>query len=125
MNKFLYIFLFFLQFSYATPLQKVSLQFHWLDQFEFAGYYMAKEKGFYANKGFDVEFKKYTYGLDVLQEVESNNATFAIGGSDLVIHISKGADIKLLASIFQSSPLVLLTTEKSKYFPLLFRLYLI
>ena len=31
----------------------------WVDQFEFAGFYMAKEKGFYEKIGLDVEIKKY------------------------------------------------------------------
>ncbi|MEA3499171.1 MAG: myristoyl transferase, partial [Campylobacterota bacterium] len=28
-------------------LDKVSLQLQWIDQFQFAGYYIAKKKGFY------------------------------------------------------------------------------
>jgi len=98
---------------FATPLEKVSLQLHWLDQFEFAGYYMAKEKGYYKEAGFDVEFKNYKYGLDIQNEVANENATFGIGGSDLIIGLSQGKQFKLLASIFQSSPLVLLTTPRS------------
>ena len=31
----------------------------WLDQFEFAGFYVAKEKGFYEKAGIDVELKKF------------------------------------------------------------------
>ena len=30
-----------------TKVKKVSLQLSWFDQFQFAGYYIAKEKGFY------------------------------------------------------------------------------
>jgi len=100
-------------FSQAKELQKVSLQFHWLDQFEFAGYYIAKEKGFYEDVGLAVEFKTYKYGMDVTKELTSGNATYAIGGSDLILDISNGADISMLAAIFQSSPLILLTTGKS------------
>jgi polar amino acid transport system substrate-binding protein len=109
------IFAIFISFLYSEQkeLKKVSLQLHWLHQFEFAGYYMAKEKGFYKEAGFDVEIKEYKYGMNVLDEVMSNRATYAIGGSDLIIEVSKGVRVKLLASIFQSSPLVLLTTNKS------------
>ena len=32
---------------FAKELKKVTLQLSWLDQFQFAGYYMAKQKGFY------------------------------------------------------------------------------
>ena len=39
--------MFFLLTLNANSLQKTSVQLMWLDQFEFAGFYMAKEKGFY------------------------------------------------------------------------------
>lgn len=110
---FIFIFLFLSTILYAKPLEKVSLQFHWLDQSQFIGYYMAKEKGFYEDAGLDVEFKKYKYGMNVTKEVTSGKATYAIGKSDLIVDISKGAKISMIASIFQSSPLVLLTTPKS------------
>ena len=40
---------------YSENLKKVTLQLSWFDQFQFAGYYMAKEKGFYKELGLDVE----------------------------------------------------------------------
>jgi len=108
----LFTFIIFTQLN-GQSLEKVSLQFHWKDQFEFAGYYMAKEKGFYKELGLDVEFKNYEYGINVTKEVENKKATYAIGGSDLIVDISNGAKISMLAAVFQSSPLVLLTTTKS------------
>ncbi|MFZ2313189.1 MAG: ABC transporter substrate-binding protein, partial [Methylobacter sp.] len=36
------------------PVEKVSLQLKWLHAFQFAGYYAAKEKGFYAEENLDV-----------------------------------------------------------------------
>gem|GEM_PF-2485279 len=98
---------------YSQPLEKVSLQFHWKDQFEFAGYYMAKEKGFYKDAGLDVAFKSYKNGINITKEVTSGNVTYGIGGSDLLVDIANGSNIFLITSIFQSSPLVLLTTKKS------------
>lgn len=97
----------------GRSLEKVSVQFHWLDQFEFAGYYMAKEKGFYKDVGLDVQLKRYQYGLDVSNEVVQRKATYAVGGSDLIVDITNGSKLKLLAAVFQSSPLVLLTIPSS------------
>ena len=51
------------------PLEKVSLQLQWFDQFQFAGYYMAKEKGFYKKAGFDF----YSDILFTSQEQEKEN----------------------------------------------------
>ena len=38
----------------AINLEKISIQLKWFHQFQFAGYYAAKEKGFYAEEGLDV-----------------------------------------------------------------------
>ena len=51
--------MFLLSSLYSQNLQKTSVQLMWLDQFEFAGFYVAKEKGFYEKAGLDVEIKKY------------------------------------------------------------------
>ena len=83
----------------------------WLDQFEFAGFYLAKEKGFYKELGLDVEFKKFTYGTNLTQSVLSQNATFGLNSSSLIIDKANGADIVFLSAIFQSSPLALLALK--------------
>ena len=95
-------------------LEKVSLQLQWLDQFQFAGYYMAKEKGFYEDVGLDVTIRKHSFEKNSLREVMSKRATYAIGRSTLIIDKSKGAEIVLLAALYQSSPLVLVTLKSSK-----------
>ena len=94
----------------------MSLQFLWLDQFQFAGYYIAKEKGFYRDVGLEVELKPYQYGINTTTQVLSNHNTYAIGRSSLIIDKSNGKNIKLLAAIFQSSPLILLSMKDSDIF---------
>ena len=39
--------------------EKVVLQLDWKHQFEYAGYYIAKEKGFYNQVGLNVEIKEF------------------------------------------------------------------
>ncbi|MDA3908820.1 MAG: ABC transporter substrate-binding protein, partial [Sulfurimonas sp.] len=95
------------------PLDKVSLQLMWLDQFQFAGYYMAKEKGFYQEAGLDVDIKKFKYKMNTLDEVLSQRATFGVGRSSLIKERSEGKNIVLISAIFQSSPFVLLSLESS------------
>ena len=58
-KKFILIILILLSSLISKDLEKVSIQFLWLNQFQFAGYYMAKEKGFYSDSGLDVELKEY------------------------------------------------------------------
>ena len=116
-NNVLLIIIIFILTSFisiqATSLKKVSLQLMWLDQFEFAGFYIAKEKGYYKNVGLDVHLKQFTPNTNILETVINNKAQFGISSSSLLIEKSKGKDVLLLGSIFQSSPLVLLALEDS------------
>jgi PAS domain S-box-containing protein len=95
----------------AQKLQKVSLQLQWLDQFQFAGYYIAKEKGFYEDVGLDVELRSFKSNIVPVDEVIKGKADFGIGRTSLLIDSSEGKDIVALAAIFQTSPLVLLGIE--------------
>ncbi|WP_373001898.1 ABC transporter substrate-binding protein [Sulfurimonas sp.] len=95
------------------PLDRVSLQLMWLDQFQFAGYYMAKEKGFYEDVGLDVEIKKFKYRMNTVDEVLSRRSTFGVGRSSLIKSRSEGKDVVLLSAIFQSSPFMLVSLESS------------
>lgn len=97
----------------AKELEKVSLQFQWINQFQFAGYYIAKEKGFYESIGLEVELKEMKRSLVVTDEVINNKSTYGIGRASLIIDKVNGKNIKLLASIFQSSPLILLARKDS------------
>jgi len=99
--------------SHHKKLKEVSLQLVWLDQFQFAGYYMAKEKGFYKDAGFDVELKKFDYDIDTLKEVSEGRATYGVGRPSIIKYDSSGKDVVLLAAILQSSPNILLALKSS------------
>ncbi len=96
-----------------NSLDRVSLQLMWLDQFQFAGYYMAKEKGYYKDVGLDVDIKEFQYSMDTVEEVLSGRATFGVGRSSLIRERSKDKKIVLLSAIFQSSPFVLIALKSS------------
>lgn len=91
----------------------VTLQLQWLNQFQFAGYYVAKEMGFYKEAGLDVEIREYAQGMDVLKEVLSDRAQFGVGRSSLITERMKGRPVVALGAIFQSSPHVLLVRRDS------------
>lgn len=112
------VFLLLFCFSYLFSADKVSVQLLWLDQFQFAGYYMAKEKGFYKNANLDVDIKKYSsrFGStkhSIVNDVLDGKSTYGIGRSNLIVEKSEGKDIVALAAIYQSSPLILLALESS------------
>ena len=69
-----YLYLLFVFPLQATDLKKVSLQLQWKYQFQFAGYIMAKEKGFYKDAGLDVEIKEWQSSINSVDELISNRA---------------------------------------------------
>lgn len=95
-------------------LEPVVLQLKWSHQFQFAGYYMAKELGYYEDEGLDVEIRAGSSTLNVTEEVLSGRADFGVGTSSLLLDYAAGKPVVVLGVIYQHSPLVLLMpTEES------------
>jgi len=95
-------------------LQKISLQLNWKYQFEFAGFIAAKEKGFYEEVGLDVELKEYNFGMDVENEIITGNSNYGIYNSNLLQSYLQNKPIKLMASFFKRSAIVIITKPNIK-----------
>ena len=94
---------------HAGP-DKVSLQLRWMPQFQFAGYYMALEKGFYSAEGIDVKIIPGNGNrTQVMEEVLSRRADFGIGNSGLALAAMERFPVTVLADIFQRSAAILIT----------------
>lgn len=87
---------------------KVILQLKWKNQFQFAGYYAALEKGYYKEVGLDVEIKEIGKSESTVDEVLNGKAQYGVGGAELVIRYMNGEPLLVLACIFQNSPSSLL-----------------
>ena len=94
-------------------LQHVSLQLKWIDQFQFAGYYTAIEKGFYKDEGLEVELIPYNPKDSIIKKVLNSEIDFGLDSASIMVDIAKGKEVLLLASIFQTSPLALLALKDS------------
>ncbi|MGI9402758.1 MAG: ABC transporter substrate-binding protein [Rhizobiaceae bacterium] len=68
----------------AAAADKVTLQLKWVAQAQFAGYFVAKDKGFYEEAGLDVEIKPG--GPDIAPE-----QIIAGGGADVIVDWMGGA----------------------------------
>lgn len=111
-----YLFLFFFCFAtlYAQPpIEKVSVQLQWADQFQFAGYYVAKERGFYRDAGLEVTLQKFDSKKLSVDEVMAGRSTYGIGRSSLLNDRMAGKNVVALSAIFQSSPFVLLSQKSA------------
>ena len=97
----------------ANAPEKISLQLKWTHQFQFAGYYAAKEQGYYENSGLDVELIERTVDTGPIEQVMSGKAQYGISDSSIVVEFAKGTQVKALAAIFQHNPLVFITKQSS------------
>lgn len=105
---------FFIFFScLASAQDTINVRLLWKHQFQFAGYYMAKEKGFYAEEGLDVRLQEFDFGLDLVDEVIQGRSQFGIARTSLLIDKNAGADVVALFAAYQQSPLMLLTRKDS------------
>ncbi len=68
----------------AFAADSVTLQLKWVTQAQFGGYYVAKDKGFYADEGLDVTIKPG--GPDIAPE-----SVIAGGGADVIVDWMGGA----------------------------------
>ncbi len=97
----------------AQSLEPVSIQLKWFHQFQFAGYYAAKELGYFAEEGLDVELREYGEKGDAIKEVISGRADYGIADTGLLLSRLNGEPVTLVSQIFQHSSLILITMKDS------------
>jgi len=97
----------------ALATETVRLQLKWQHQFQFAGYYAAKEQGYYAEAGLDVEIIEAKPHTDPTKVVLQNKAEYGTGNNSLLLLRNAGKPVVVLAVIFQHSPFAILTQQHS------------
>ena len=97
----------------ATAKEDISLQLKWKHAFQFAGYYMALEKGYYDEAGLNVTIMEGGPEHSPLKHVLSGEGHYAISDSGILVSHAKGHPVKVLAAVFQHSPLALAVRKDS------------
>ncbi|WP_372663578.1 ABC transporter substrate-binding protein [Cohnella sp.] len=95
----------------AEPV-KVKLQLKWVPQAQFAGYFVAMDKGYYEAEGLDVEI--LPGGPDIVpeQQVASGAADIGVDWvASLLAHQEQGLPLVEISQIFQRSGLVLVSKK--------------
>ena len=93
----------------APPVQ-IDVQLDWKANAQFAGLLLAKENGWYAEAGLDVNIHPNDFKRSYIDVVSSSDHT--IGSSEsrsLVAARGRGAPVRAVATMFQESPIVLLS----------------
>ncbi|NOQ76975.1 MAG: response regulator [Methylococcaceae bacterium] len=100
-------------FAEQQTLKPVSLQLKWTHSFQFAGYYAAKELGYYEEEGLDVEIRPYSFSSRVIDQVITGEADFGVGDSAILAEYINGYPVVALAAVFQDNPLVFFSKKTS------------
>lgn len=89
-------------------VSNVTLQLKWYHQFQFAGYYAAKEKGFYKEAGLDVKIIEGRQNSpSTYRDVINGNINYGTISSNILLEKMRNAPVVALGSIFQHAPDVL------------------
>jgi len=112
--KIIIILSLFFTFVNAEKLEHVSLQLKWKYQFQFAGFIVAKEKGFYRDAGLKVTMKEHDDSINIIEDVVSGKSDFGVGDSSLIYASLKGKPVSAMMAIFQDSPLILMGLKSNK-----------
>ncbi|MDD5717998.1 MAG: ABC transporter substrate-binding protein [Sulfuricurvum sp.] len=99
--------------TYAAEPDKVRIALKWFYQYQFAGIVMAKEKGIYKRYGLDVDIIERDPKKNNVLQVAKGEAEYGIADSSILLYRSQGYPLRVIASIFQHNPLVLLTRRDS------------
>ena len=97
----------------VAPLSAAILQLNWECQFQFAGYFVALDKGYYRDVGLDVTILEGGPGMSPVDSVLAGDAHFGVARSGLLFQRIRGRPVVVLAAIFQHSPVVMITKASS------------
>ena len=96
---------FFMFFDKEQNLEDVTLKLKWVHQAQFAGNYVAKEKGFYADEGLNIILEEFSFENPTIDAVINGDATFGItSANEIVMARSNGLPLQAFAVIYKISP---------------------
>ena len=95
-----------------AELETVTIQLKWYHQYQFAGYYVAVKKCFYAEEGLKVELRQFD-SPEYVNNVLQGRAQYGVSDPGIILRRLNGQPVVLVAQIFQHTPLVFLTLESS------------
>jgi NitT/TauT family transport system substrate-binding protein len=96
------------------PPKKVTLIPLWSPQAQFAGYYVALDKGFYARHGIDLTILKGGAGHSPAESLQSGQADFAVLWLTTALqHHATGTKLVNVSQIIQRSSMMLISRKSS------------
>ena len=92
--------------SAQQPPQKVVFALNWFPVGDHAAYWVALEKGYYRQRGLDVDMQNSKGSGDSIAKVDTGRADVGLADSAVVIASSaRGTKVKVVGMVFDKSPL--------------------
>jgi NitT/TauT family transport system substrate-binding protein len=96
-----------------TP-DEVTLQLKWVHQAQFAGFYVAQEKGYYAKENIKANFLEGGQDIDIAQRVVSGQADFGVLTPEFIfMRRNQGEPLTAIAAIYRRSAVVFVAMADS------------
>ncbi|MBA4136510.1 MAG: hypothetical protein C0518_04250 [Opitutus sp.] len=92
---------------------RVVLQLSFTHQFEFAGYYAAQFKGYFAEEGLEVELREGSFARRPNVELNEGRAHYGTGSATYLLDRLNGMRLVLVSTIYQHSLLGLMVPKAS------------
>jgi len=97
----------------SAVMKKVVLNTPWYPQAQFAGYYVAQEKGFYAKRGINAEFIFSTFNSGVTDNLTNRKADFGVMWlHEGIIAHNRNSGIINIAQFMDSSNVLIVARSK-------------
>jgi len=94
------------QTTQTQAVDDVTVQLDWIHTIEYAGFYTADAKGYFADQNLSVKFNTNDGSTNVVDKLVTGEADFAVTGADtLLVAREQGADVVAIATIYQILPL--------------------
>jgi NitT/TauT family transport system substrate-binding protein len=91
----------------APAMIPITVQLRWTHQAQFAGFYAADQRGYYAAEGLSVNFIERKPKANLYQRVLDGTAQFGVAGADtLLVLRAQEKPLRAIATIYRRSPVI-------------------
>lgn len=105
---------YYMQLKRTENLQKVTVRLSWVHQAQFAGFYVAQEKGWYKDAGLNVTLLPLDDTKNQVAELNDDAIDMSVmEAHQMLVGVDEGVPLQAVAAIYQINPHVLAARQDS------------